>query len=486
MQVREAIEFIRKVIRSKAEGQTLEVKTASGGCPSELYDTLSSFSNQDEGGIIVFGVDEKSGYSLTGVYDAQDLQKRVLAQCQEMSPPVRAYFTVCDVDGCCCVVAEIPSVPIGERPVFYRGLGVVRGAFVRVGDSDEVMTPYELYSFEAFRNHIKDDARIVDNAHQELYDQGAIGRYLSAVKQDSENLRVNVTDANILELMGVFKDGRPTLAAHLVFSKYPQAAFFQYSITAVRVAGKTMGEESDGGARFLDNRRITGSIPKMVSEAVAFVQKNSRHETVVDENGRRSDRDEYPIKAVREAIVNAVVHRDYSCHSEGVPVRIEMYDDRLEIVNEGGLFGQVSISTLGRVRPDTRNSVLAGILEMLHETENRYSGIPTIRAECEKAGLPPPEFVSVFGEFKVVLRNSSKEEIRFDRNNAEVAILKFCERPRTRGELLRFTGLTITYMMGTYIQPLVDAGRLKLSIPAKPKSKHQQYYTKGLIGSLSH
>ena len=133
-----------------------------------------------------------------------------------------------------------------------------------------------------------------------------------------------------------------------------------------------------GGERFLDNQRITGTIEEMVAEAVDFVNRNSRHSTIIDDHGKRIDRDEYPLKAVREAVLNALVHRDYSIHSESVPVRIEIYRDRLEIISSGGLYGKLTIDSLGKVRPDTRNTALANILELLHMSENPYNCSPTI------------------------------------------------------------------------------------------------------------
>ena len=77
MLAEELVELAHRVCRQKSEEQTIEVKAAHEGCPKRLYDTLSSFSNQDSGGIILFGVDETSDYQVVGVYDPQDLQKKV-------------------------------------------------------------------------------------------------------------------------------------------------------------------------------------------------------------------------------------------------------------------------------------------------------------------------------------------------------------------------------------------------------------------------
>lgn len=92
-------ELTKKITKNKAKSQTIEVKSAHKGCPKRLYDTLSSFSNQDCGGIIVFGIDEASAFSVVGVYDLQDLQKKVTEQCLQMEPPVRAVFTFAEVGG---------------------------------------------------------------------------------------------------------------------------------------------------------------------------------------------------------------------------------------------------------------------------------------------------------------------------------------------------------------------------------------------------
>jgi len=471
MQTEELIKIIDDVRNLKTEKQTIELKRAESGCPTRLFDTLSSFSNQDDGGVIIFGIDEKSGYSVTGVYDAQDLQKKVTEQCKQMEPSVRALFTVCDYNGKTVVAAEIPGVDIAERPVFYIGVGRIKGSFIRVGESDEPMSEYEIYSYEAFRKRIRDDIRVVENAQLQIFDVEKLTEYLNAVKHERKNLSENVSDREIYELMGVTIGNKPTLAGLLSFSKYPQTFFPQLCITAVSLPGTEMGQTGSDGERFIDSRRITGSVSDMLEEAVEFVRKNSRTKTIIDENGKRTDKSEYPIKAVREAVLNALVHRDYSIHTENTPIRIEMYRDRMEIANSGGLYGKINVDALGKVHPETRNAVLANILEVMKVTENRYSGIPTMRKECAELGLPAPEFSVIHGEFKVVFRNGifAKEQIK------DKDIIEFCSVPRTRAELIAFIGKSRTYTMSTIIGPLVQSGKLKLTIPDMPKSSKQKY-----------
>ena len=99
MQEDTLLELAEKIQKLKSESQTIELKAAHQGTPKKLFDTLSSFSNQDSGGIIIFGIDESNNYDIVGVYDPQDLQKKVTEQCNQMEPAVRALFTVCDING---------------------------------------------------------------------------------------------------------------------------------------------------------------------------------------------------------------------------------------------------------------------------------------------------------------------------------------------------------------------------------------------------
>lgn len=471
MQAEELKKLIQDIQSNKSESQKIELKSAVKGCPERLFNTLSSFSNQDDGGVIIFGIDEAEGYKIKGVYDPQDLQKRVTEQCKQMEPTVRALFTVCKIDEYTIVSAEIPGVDISERPVFYKGVGRIKGSYIRVGESDEQMNEYEIYSYEAFRKRIRDDIRIVENAELQFFDETRLNNYLTAVKKERRNLADNVPDNEILNLMGVTNKGEPTLAGVMTFSKYPQAYFPQLCITAISLPGTEMGITGTDGERFIDNKRITGSIPEMLEEAVDFVMRNSRIKTIIDDNGKRADKPEYPIKAVREAILNALVHRDYSIHTENVPIRIEMYRDRMEITNSGGLYGKITIDALGKVQPETRNARLANILELLNITENRYSGIPTMRIEFSKAGLPAPEFTVKHGEFKVTMKNG----YHYESKSLIDSILDFCSVPRSRTELVSFAGKSRNYTMGHIINPLLASGKLKMMIPEKPKSSNQKY-----------
>lgn len=476
----ELIELANKTMHLKAETQTLEVKAAHRGCPKRLYDTLSSFSNQDGGGILLFGLDEESGFELVGVYDLQDLQKKVTEQCNQMIPPVRAVFTVAEIDNKPICSAEIPSVDLVERPCYYSGAGRVKGSYVRVGDADLPMTDYEIYTYEAFRKHLHDDERPVERAKMSLLDQDKIQNYLIRMKSERPGFS-KLTDEQAYEMLGLTRDGIPTLAAILNFGLYPQGYFQQLAITAIVVPGKEIGDTSRDNARFLDNKRIEGTLPVMLAESISFCKRNMKTRTIISsENGERVDKTEYPIEAIRETILNALIHRDYSHYTEGTPIQINIFTDRMEIHSPGGLYGRMTVEDLGKARPDLRNPALATMSEFLLKTENRYSGIPTIRREMKEAGLPEPVFVNQRNEFVVILYNnciSDFEDIPKEQEEPAKNLLEFCKEPKTRKEIAEFLGIGTTfYAMKNYVQPLIDTGKLKLTIPEKPKSRNQQFY----------
>lgn len=482
MLTEELTELAKRICKQRAEEQTIEVKAAHEGCPMRLYDTLSSFSNQDHGGTILFGIDEAAGYQVFGVYDIQDLQKKVTEQCQQMEPPVRAVFTIATLEDRWICSAEIPAVDLSERPCYYRGAGRTKGAYVRVGDADLPMTDYELYSYEAFRKHLRDDERPVERAALSLLDQERMEQYILHKSVERPGFS-RLTTEQAHEMLNLTRNGVPTLAAVLNFGIYPQGYFPQLAITAIVVPGTEIGELAADAARFTDNKRIEGTISTMVNAALNFCKHNMKTRTIIDPNtGLRTDRTEYPLDALREAILNALIHRDYSVYSEGIPVQIDFFTDRVEIHSPGGLYGRMSVEQLGIARPDLRNPALAVMAETLTGAENRYSGIPTIRRTMREHGLPEPKFENRRQEFVVTLYNESADspvapQQPLQQGGAN-SILEFCRTPRSRQEIADHIGIqTVFYVMKHYVEPLLQSGRLAMTIPEKPRSRNQKYFT---------
>ena len=472
----ELLVLIKKIQEIKAESQTVEVKSAHNGCPKRLYDTLSSFSNQDGGGIIVFGLDEKQGFEAVGVYDLQDLQKSVTEQCNQMEPAVRGVFTFAEYEDKNICALEVPSVELVERPCYYKGAGKVKGSYIRVGDADLPMTDYEIYSYESYKKHVHDDEREVERIDLSYMDREILDKYIVEKKQAKPKFS-KLNEEQIYEMLNIKRDERFTLAAVMNFALYPQGVFPQLGITAVVVPGYSIGELGNSGERFVDNKRIEGTISEMLEEAMVFCKRNMKIKTIIDsETGKRNDRTEYPINAVREAILNALIHRDYSVHTEGTPIQINFFTDRLEIHSPGGLYGRMTVEQLGKARPDLRNPTLATMAESLNQAENRYSGIPTIRMEMKEYGLPEPEFKNGRNEFVVTLYNKEIEQKKICLT-LEDKIVEFCKEPKSRKEIAEFLEIkTTTYAYSKYILPLLEEGRLGMTIPGIPVSRNQKYY----------
>lgn len=477
MQTKELINLIDNIVSLKTETNNIEFKKAKDGVPENLYDTFSSFSNTS-GGIIIFGVDEKNNYAICGITNPDIFQKKITEQSLMMEPKIRPIITICEYDGKIIASAEIPELDVFNKPCYYSGKGKMKGSYIRVGDADLPMTDYEIYSFDAFKYKTEDELRSKERIEKDIFNEISINSFLDKIISVKPNL-INLDRDTILKMNGIIdKNNYPTVCGILNFGKYPQIFSPNLDIVAVRCSTNEYGVEDQNGIRFLDNKRLDGTISEMLKLAISFVINNIKKATRINDRGIREDVLEYPIKAIREIILNSLIHRDYSIHTENEPIRLTIFDDRIEISNPGGLYGRLSIDELGKVHSDIRNPFIASILEILEVTENRYSGIPTIYAEMKKAGLMEPKFESVRGTFKVTLYNSKKTDIIND--NFVSKIKAYCKTPRTKESLAKFFGYDEkhpAYFINSYVIPLIEQGILAYAIPSKPRSKNQKIYT---------
>ena len=196
----------------------------------------------------------------------------------------------------------------------------------------------------------------------------------------------------------------PTLAGMLMFGIFPQQFFPSLFVAFLMYAGTNENVKGSRGERFLDNRRIEGTIPEIVVEAEKAILHNMSRSTVVS-GFMRNDIDEYPREAIREAVINALAHRDYSRYALGSHIQIRMFSDRLEIDNQGGLFGHLSEDSIGIEAPTARNAALMRMLEDMDIVENRGSGIRAMVEAMRSAHLAPPKFKNNHTSFKVTFYN---------------------------------------------------------------------------------
>ena len=174
----------------------------------------------------------------------------------------------------------------------------------------------------------------------------------------------------------------PTLAGLLVFGKWPQKFYPSLMISFVRYFGTDASLQGTRGERFLDNAQFEGPLTETVDQAVSRCIANMKQATLIEGILHRMI-PEYPEEALREALINAVAHRDYSPYVIGSQVRIEMYDDRLEIISPGGLFGPVNELNLETAQA-ARNQLLVRLLTEVGLVENcGWASGPWLRL-CEK------------------------------------------------------------------------------------------------------
>lgn len=437
MTEKEVIEAIKYMQEYQTETDKLEAKTAEKGCPQKCYDTISAFANK-RGGIIIFGINEHNNFIEQDVYDVNDLQKQITSLCTtSLEPKIRPEFLAVTYNGKKLLAVKINELPQKKKPCYYKNVGINKGSYIRIGDSDEHMTDYEIYSLQSYTDGIEEDLRPIKRAEFEDLNQEKITTYLTTIKKDKPNLS-KFSDEKILKLNGIIENStgkiRPTLAGMMVFGEYPQGYLPQLFIACVVVPGRKLGDIGEMGQRFDDNKRVEGTIEEMLEESLSFVRKNIPARVIIDDNGKREDVPIYPMKALREAIANALIHRDYSSNTEGAYIYVRIFDDRIEILNPGDLYGNNRLENLGTDNMlEVRNNTIIRLLEESTEiVENRHTGIATMRDEMKKMNLPEPEFETLRGTFKVTFRKEKIETNVQNKTEIKHSVQKYTEIDRTQ------------------------------------------------------
>ncbi|MEX2120082.1 MAG: ATP-binding protein [Pirellulales bacterium] len=402
-------QLVQAVQRRRSELENIEVKSARGGTPKRLYEPLSAFANRTGGGVILLGMEESGDFAVRGVGDAHRLQEEIthLAN-SEMDPTLRPRFTLDDLAGGTVVAVEIDEIPAAQKPCFYKPAGLPKGAYLRVGNTNRQMTEYEVFGFLSNRGQPNHDEQPVQGATLPDLDAALVEAYLDALRRTRPKAGYldGPRDEVLVRLHVVARDGAilcPTLAGLLAFGKYPQEFFPQLIITFVQYFGTAEEEKAPGGERFVDNERFEGPIGEMINRARAHILGAMRKSSLI-EGVLRRDIPEYPEEALREAVSNAVAHRDYSPYVRGSYIQVRLFADRLEVQSPGGLYGNVTEDNLEEEH-STRNARLMRMMEDLHLVENRGSGIKAMVQALRGANLEPPAFDDRRSSFLVTFRN---------------------------------------------------------------------------------
>jgi ATP-dependent DNA helicase RecG len=394
----------------------VEVKKSQCGLPKTIRETLSAFANT-HGGVLILGLDEGSNFAATGVHDAVKISSDLASLCStDMEPALRPLIRVHDFEGVKLIVAEVPELDAARKPCFYKGAGMTKGSFVRVGDGDRHLSSYEVQIMLSSRGQPREDEQGVPGTGLESLEPIALEAFIRRLRVSRPYAFKDCDRKDLLRRAKVLVPGHDgaevlSLAALLALGSYPQEHFPQLMISFVHYPSPIGGVPAEG-TRFLDNVTIEGPIPVMVRDTLAAIRRNMARRAVIGGAGRE-DVWEYPETALREAVVNALVHRDLSSVARGTQVHIEMYPDQLIIRSPGGLFGPVTIDNLADEGiSSARNATLMRVLEEVAlpgETrtvcENRGSGIRAMVSALRAAGMSPPQFDDRVSSFIVTFPN---------------------------------------------------------------------------------
>ena len=417
MNADELTEMVENLRVLSSDVTDIEVKKAAGGLPKSLRETLSAFSNT-RGGVLVLGLDEATNFAPATIDNPAKMASDLASLCSnDMDPPLRPYIQILAFEGVQLLVAEIPELPREQKPCFYRGAGLTKGAYIRVHDGDRQLSSYEVQMMLSARGQPKDDLEAVDGVGLDALDPHLVSAMVLRLRSSRPYAYRDLNTEEILRRTKILIANAGTSADEvsigglLALGSYPQEHVPQLMLTIVHYPTDD-GPDEQTGIRFLDSVAIEGPIPVMVRDTLAALRRNMSRRSITTGAGRQ-DIWEYPETALREAVVNALVHRDLSAASRGAQVQVEMFPNRLVIRNPGGLFGPVTLENLGEEgATSSRNATLLRILEDVPipgedrtVCENRGSGIRAMLNSLRRAGMSAPAFDDRISSFVVTFPN---------------------------------------------------------------------------------
>lgn len=481
-------ELIGRLRAVGSDTSSIDVKASVGKLPKSIPETLSAFAN-GSGGLIVLGVDERAGFTPARGFQADRISEALAGACADrMQPPLRPDIVPVPFEGGTVVISHVEPLRPIDKPCYIKDRGAYQGSFIRTGDGDRRLSTYEIDRLREEHRQPRWDEGVVEDATVDDLSTTLVDALLARQRVLRPQLFGNGGPADVLQRLRVVRVDasgvlRPTLAGILALGAFPQEFFPRLTVTFAVFPGSSKATVLHGRERMLDSRTLSGPLPQLVRDTVSLVASNMRVGAVV-EGAFRRDVPDYPLAAVREAVTNALMHRDYSDLARGTQVQVNMYVDRLEILNPGGLYGTVTVDTLGKPGlSSTRNQRLSALLEDVAYpdggmvAENRGTGYATIEAELQRALLPPPVPLDEIGGFSLTFQ---RRRLTPDERGARLArstrsaILAEVERHGSVSsrEIMAASGLSRTAVI-RQLNNLVDEGVLTPTEPAR--SPRQRY-----------
>lgn len=354
-------------------------------------ETLVAFANT-RGGVIFIGVSDKN--NIKGINIGKETINQWVNQISlSTDPRLIPEIEKIQIDGKTVIAVQIKEYPI--KPVSTKGR-----CFKRVDSSNRTMTTREITQMYLHSTGLSWDKYPANNASLENIDLEKVEKYIEKAKKTGrKKIRENEKPLQVLEKMNLVINGQPTWAAVLLFSKDEYNLISQSAIHCGRFKK---------GNIVIDDRMVVGTVLEQIPEAMDFIQKNINVEFAMTGKPEREQIWDYPLEALREALINAVCHRDYTILSN---IEIRIYEDRLIIWSPGNLPFGITLDELFKPHSSTlRNKGLAEVFYDLELIEQWGSGIEKMQQYCMNAGLPDPVFEEHQGFQVVFLKDIYNED----------------------------------------------------------------------------
>lgn len=482
-QIEELIGTLRSVGK---DSQTCEVKEAVGD-PKSLPDTVSAFANT-QGGVILLGLSERDGFRPCPKFDAQAAYSALQMLGDALTPVVRLRLAILPFEESRIVVAVVPELPAEEKPCFVTLKGTYGGSFVRTGDGDRRLSEYEVSRMLETRHQPQHDLEVVEDADLRDLDSDRVRQFVERQRGLSPRIFSKMTDEEILLKNKVIAYShermRPTLAGLLALGTFPQEFFPRLCVVCTLYADvDSRHPEAEPAYRYVDTKRLVGPIPDLVADAVDYVAKNMHYKARIV-GAFRTDVPDYPLVAVRETVANALQHRDYSPVGRGAHVQVNLYSDRLEVLNPGGLYGATNVtSVLHSSLSTTRNVYLSQILENTamedgtRVVENRGTGMRTIQGSYASVEPSPIHVESTWEYFRIALSKEGKgfQQTRRKWKDVPQEMMRAFSQEETISisEFCAMSGLS-RLTVRKYVLGLIREGRIEPTEPSRsPKQRYR-------------
>lgn len=379
---------ILAVLTTRREDQWLDRKSIRTSA-RRLGDVLVGFANA-EGGLIVIGIHDGRIEGITAAGSRVNEWRQ--AAVDFTVPPVRHRFELLPCTNASAAPDNVAVIEIESSERVHTNVG--GETFLRIGDENRRLGLVEAQELRFDKGESTFDGTVVPDAALSDFDTDRVARYLRAIRSDSRETALAARGL-VVERRGT---SRPSVAGLLMFASVPQTAFPEAFIRLLRYRGSS--RETGARANVVSDRRLDGSIPAQIDAARRLLRRWLPAATRLGGTGRFATSSLIPQDVWLEAVVNAVTHRSYSIG--GDHVRVELFDDRLEVESPGRLPGLVRLENIRSTR-FARNPRIARALSDLGYGRELGEGVNRMFEEMNRVGLPDPVYQQGPASVRVIL-----------------------------------------------------------------------------------